>query len=224
MLLVRGLFGTIAMVFAFKSLSYLPAGEASSVFACSPILTMTLSKLILKEASSFWDLLCALLALLGVWLIAGISTSDIDGDQRLLGTFLSLLGACLSAAGFVCVRGMGTRVHFMLSVLALGVIGTPITAFLGGREAIHQLVANHKGTAVMLFGSFSAFAAQCSLSKGLQLTKAGQGIIIKNLEVPFVYGLALVVLGETSSAPRILGSLLVLCAVVIIGLRSHIKA
>ncbi|PXF39863.1 Solute carrier family 35 member G1 [Gracilariopsis chorda] len=224
MLFIRGLFGTVAMVLAFKSLSYLPAGEACSIFACGPILTMILSKLVLKDTCAVHDVLCALVALLGVWLIADPSTANSNGGQHVVGALLVLVCALFSAAGYVCVRGMGTRVHFMLSVFALGIIGTPVTAFLGGREAMHQIVYNRRGTAVMLLGSLSAFCAQTCLNKGLQSSKAGQGIIMKNLEVPFVYVLALLVLGEKSSVPRILGSFLVVCAVAIVGWRSQIKS
>ncbi|KAI0558648.1 EamA-like transporter [Gracilaria domingensis] len=222
MLFIRGLFGTFAMVFVFKSLSYLPAGEATFIFACSPILTMLLSKVVLREASSVWDMVCALLALLGVWLIASPDASDVDDDQHIFGALIVLLGACFLAAGFVGVRGMGTRVHFMLSVFALGIIGTPVTAVLGGYAAMDQLLSNQRGTGVMFLGSLSAFGAQSFLNKGLQSSKAGQGIILKDLEVPFVYILELLVLGEKSSAVRISGSLLVVCAVVIMRFRSRI--
>ncbi|CAN8072810.1 unnamed protein product [Agarophyton chilense] len=216
LLAVRGVFGTIAMVLCFHSLSYLPAGEATAIFAFSPVITILLLKFVLNETTSIWDMALALVGILGIWLIAAPSSV---GDQHIIGALMLLIAACFAAAGYVCVRGMGTQVHFMLSVFALGVIGVPVTAVLGGKEAFHQILTNHKGTGILTLGSFAAFFAQSCLNKGLQSCKAGKGIIMKNLEVPLAYTLGLLFLDERPAMLRVFGSILVISAVVLVGLR-----
>ncbi|KAI0564387.1 hypothetical protein FGB62_26g15 [Gracilaria domingensis] len=98
----------------------------------------------LKETSSVWDIICALIGICGVVLIAGPNASK----QDILGAVFAFLSACFAAAAYVCVRGMGTRVHFMLSVFALGAVGVLVTAVYGGKDVFRQIVHNHDGVAV----------------------------------------------------------------------------
>ncbi|KAI0564380.1 EamA-like transporter [Gracilaria domingensis] len=215
-LAVRGLFGTLAMTLVFCSLAYVPAGEATAIFAFSPILTMILSKLVLRETASIWDIVCAILGVFGIWLIADPNTS---GDQHVAGAIFILIGACFAAMAYVSVRRMGTDVHFMLSVFALGAVGIPVVALFGGKEAFQHVLSNHRGTGIVLLGSLAAFFAQSCLNKGLQSCKAGQAVVVKNLEVPSAYMLGILLLDERPTMARFLGSIVVVAAVVLIGVQ-----
>lgn len=215
-LFLRGLLGTAAMVCAFNSLKFLPAGEATSIFAFSPIITIFLSKVVLNETTSVWDVTCAVVGFVGIILIGN---PDASGPLWILGAVLVFCGACFSACAYVCVRRMGFNVHFMLSVFSLGVCGVPVTALLGGRVALQQILTNKVGTGIVFLGSFGSFFGQICLTKGLQMSNAGQGIIMKNLEVPVAYLLSIIVLGERPTPTRIQGSILVVSAVVIVGIR-----
>lgn len=219
-LLLRGILGTAAMVCAFHSLKFLPAGEATSIFAFSPIITIFLSRIVLREATSLWDVTCAVVGLVGIMLIGNPEAS---GALWIFGAVSVFCGACFSACAYVCVRRMGFNVHFMLSVFSLGVCGVPATAFLGGRIAIRQILTNKVGTGIVFVGSFGSFLGQICLTKGLQMSNAGQGIIMKNLEVPVAYLLSIIVLGERPTFTRIEGSVLVVSAVIIVGIRQLLQ-
>ncbi|KAI0564385.1 EamA-like transporter [Gracilaria domingensis] len=143
-LFIRGVCGSIAIILVYASVAYLPAGVVSAISASSPVLTMMLSWVFLKETSSVWDIICALIGICGVLLIAGPNASK----QDILGVVLAFLSACFEAAGYVCVRGMGTHVHFMLSAFAIGAVCVPATAIYGGKEMLRQIVHNHDGVAV----------------------------------------------------------------------------
>ncbi|KAI0564386.1 solute carrier family 35 member G1 [Gracilaria domingensis] len=143
-LFMRGICGSMALVLVYVSVAYLPAGVVSAITAFSPVLTMVLSWMFLKETSSVWDIMCALFGICGVLLITGPNASK----QDILGVVLAFLSACFAAAAYVCVRYMGTHVHFMLSVFAIGAVCVPATAIYGGKEMFRQIVHNHEGVAV----------------------------------------------------------------------------
>ncbi|CAN8068678.1 unnamed protein product [Agarophyton chilense] len=214
-LFLLGVFGCMAMVFVYEALSYLPAGDVTAVFAFTPIITMLLSKVILKEATSFWDIVCGLLGMIGVWMIAGPESSEKDA----LGVVFVLLGSVSAALAYICVRGLGTSVHFMIGVFASGAAGIPITAVLGGQNAFHQIITNLKGTGIMLLGCLAGFLAQCCTNRGFQLCNPGVGVIMMTLEIPFGYLFSMWLLDEKPSSWKIVGSILVIAAVFTVGVR-----
>ncbi|KAI0563146.1 EamA-like transporter [Gracilaria domingensis] len=219
-LFLRGTLGCIGLIAYYKALTYLPAGEVTAVFAFTPVLTMLLAKLILKEENTLWDVVCSILGIVGVWLIACPN----GGGENMLGVLLVLISIFSSSFAYICVRGMGSEVHFMLCVFAFGAIAFPTTSYLGGHNALHQIFTNHKGTGIILLGSLWGFLAQCCLNRGLQLCNAGEGVIMMNLEVPTGYFLGLWLLGEKPSFLRIVGSTLVVSAVIMVGMRRLMKS
>lgn len=216
LLLLRGVIGAVGMLCLFSALNYIPAGEVISIFAFSPILTMVLSRVVLTEHIHTVDGLCAILGLIGVFLIAQKGEAE---TSHWLGCFLAFCGACAASTGYVCVRSMGTNVHFMLSVFSLSTFCVIGAAGLGQKEAMQPLLTNRSGAFVIVLASVCAFLGQSCLNKGLQLCHAGPGTIMRNLDVPIVYLLGIALLGEKPTVVRLSGSVLVVLASVLVGIR-----
>lgn len=216
LLLTRGVIGSAGMLCLFSALNFIPAGEVISIFSFSPIITMILSRILLAEQIHVLDGGCAILGLIGVFLIAQKGETE---TSHWLGCFLAFCGACAASTGYVCVRSMGTNVHFMLSVFSLSVFCVIGAAGLGQLEAMKPLITNGPGSLVIILASACAFWGQCCLNKGLQLCHAGPGTIMRNLDVPLVYLLGIALLGEKPTFTRLSGSVLVVLASVLVGVR-----
>jgi len=123
------------------------------------------------------------------------------------------------SAAYVTIRSLGTGIHFMQSVLSHGLGTIVVGVLMGGAMSPSQLLAHKEGTLHIIISSLFAFAGQCCMNKGLQLCRAGPGLLIRNLDVPVAYILGLLFLGETVSLLGIIGSFLVFFSAVMIGVR-----
>ncbi|CAN8068488.1 unnamed protein product [Agarophyton chilense] len=223
LLAFRGFIGACGMLCCYESLNYIPAGEMISIFSFSPVITMGLSHFLLREHVSLLDLLSAVIGLFGVFLIAHPDDSQ-SASSRVFGCIAAFCGACFASTGYVCVRRMGANVHFMLSVLSLSMCCVIGSFMLGPVHVLSPIFTNATGSFIVLLSSVFAFLGQCCLNKGLQLCRAGPGVLMRNLDVPLVYLLAVVVLNEKPDATRLVGSSLVIVATLMVGVRKILNA
>lgn len=236
LLILRGCFGGVGLVCLFKALSLLPVGPCICIFFIGPIFTMILSNITLGERVTVGEIAAAFISLFGIVLVAQPSTGfdavALDGfvgifgiSQHVAGALLALAGAALSACAYVTVRSLGKGIHFMLSVLSLGVVSGTIAIFpLGGFTTLADIIANPKGSAVVFVSVCCAFMGQCTLNKGLQHCRAGPGVLLRNLDVPIAYILGIAFLSEIPSFLGFVGSALVFCSALFIGMRQVFRS
>lgn len=95
-LILRGIFGTLALVLFFYTLHHLPMAMAVTVQYLSPIFTTILTSLVLKEIFFKGQALFFLFSFMGVFFIQGASAVELT--PLLLGVFGALFSACAYAS------------------------------------------------------------------------------------------------------------------------------
>lgn len=229
LLAFRGITGSLAMYALFAALRLLPVGDAITIYFFTPVITMALSSIVLHERIAFIHAIAAVISFIGVILVSrpdfGLSSTPlVTVSDRVFGALLALASAFLSSAVYVTIRHLGTSIHYMLSVFSLGVACFLTSSLAGGIIGPRALIANKEGASAVLLSTFFAFAGQTTFNKGLQHCRAGPGALIRSLDVPMTYILAMVFLHEEPTVIRIIGSGLVLLASVMIGLRQIFRS
>lgn len=224
LLALRGVFSALGILTIFNSFQVLPVGDAVAIYFCSPVIAMLLSALLLSESVSVVEIVCSIVSLSGVLLISRPDFSmRSTTSERLWGCANAFASAFLLSSGFVMVRLMGTSVHFMMSVLSPSLIGVPVAIMAGGTFSVNSVFYNQGGTFFMLLATLSGFAGQSCSIQGMQHCRAGPALLTSTLEVPFVYGMGLLFLGEKPSWASLTGSCLVMGTAVFIGWRRIAK-
>lgn len=221
-LVIRGCLGAVALLAYAISLSLIPVGDAAAIFFTCPVFTLMFARVFIGEHVSGWDAIASILSLLGGMLISSPSTTDVSipTHDRILGSALVLLAAVISGLSFTIIRKLGTSIHFLLSVIALGSTTAPLGIVFGGLFNPLAIAQNVKaGVFIMAMSGVCSFISQCALSKGLQLSKAGPAVMVMNLEVPMTYILAAVTIGEIPPTTRMLGAGLVVLSAVMIAMQ-----
>lgn len=224
LLIVRGGSGAFGLICMFNALQKLPVGDAVAIFFCSPVIIMLLSGAILGEPITGLHCFAAVASFGGILLIARPGFNDETGiiskRDRIIGSLAAFASAWFNGFEYVIVRGLGTSIHFMTSVLALSIASVIASIPLGGPIGLESLLGNREGTANIMLSVLFAFLAQVCANKGLQYCRAGPGGLTRNLDVPISYLLGLLFLGEKPSWLSSVGSCIVLSATFMIALQS----
>lgn len=229
-IILRGIAGGLTCIALYASIDYIEPGNAEAIYFMSPALVLAMSHIFLHERATLVDAILAIVSISGA-VVVSTSSSSSAGEQlnsssanRLVGALFAVIGAFLNATGLVLVRSIVTSTHFMLLVLSLGMCSIPMTLLAGGLVTPAQVMDEWKGPAFALACAVFAFIAQTLMHWGLKYTRAGTGSLIRNLEVPFVFVLAIILLNERPTLKSIVGSLLVIGSAVVIGLRQLFRS
>jgi drug/metabolite transporter (DMT)-like permease len=134
-LILRGLFGGMAVLLYFQALAHLPVGIATLLNSSWPVFVALFSFLFLHEPMGFRPLLALLVTSIGVLLIVLGSSLDHSpgGDVTRLGTSgliwgcMGLCSAIFSAAAVTTIRSMRKKEGSWEIFLAFSLIGTVVT-------------------------------------------------------------------------------------------------
>ena len=225
LLVFRGFTGAFGVLAGTLSLKYLPMGDAVSLFFSSSVITLILSNLVLSESITVLDCIAAIVSFGGVLLISrpdGDLVSHASTTHRLIGSICAISAAFLASAAYVTIRSLGASLHYMLNVIALAVATLIISIPMGGFTPPEAIIHNKWGSFYAIVGSLAGLTGQICLTKGLQHCNAGPGLLIRNLDIPLAYVLGMVFLGEKPTPVRLLGSTMVLCTAIMIGVRKII--
>jgi len=120
-LILRGVFGTIALTLFFFTIKYLPVSLATTLQYLSPIFTAVFAIFILGEPMAKRQFLFFGLSFLGVFVIKGFSP---EISMLLLGA--AVLSAIFSGLGYNCIRKLKSTDHPLVVVFYFPLIATPI--------------------------------------------------------------------------------------------------
>lgn len=231
MLAVRGVSGACCLISLYNSLTLIPVGDTTAIFFLSPAFTMILSHFLLGEHVTSVDVGAILLAVAGAFLITRPNSSDVSPTatlvvpfaNRLLGSALATLAAFLGATSYTIIRSLGTSFHFITSVFSLAVCSCIASIYFGGAISLTRLQDYGWDGAAIVLSSLLAFLAQVTITTGLQRCRAGPGVLVNTVEVPFSYILGVLFLHEAVSPMRIFGACMIVSAVLSIGVKQILK-
>lgn len=230
LMVCRGVVGAATSACLYSAFTYIPTGDATAIFFVGPAFTIFFSAILLGESVTPLDIVTAVISITGATLISSssgdsseASVDSFSAHQHVIGCVFAFLAAVLGSLVYVLIRSVVTSMHFMLPILSLGIGELLMSLALGGGMSLTQMMENLSGVAMALGAGICAFVAQMFMQTGLRHCNAGSGSLIRNLEVPFVYVLGMMVLREVPTVMRIFGSLLVVSAAGIVGAKQMLR-
>lgn len=198
LLILRGLFGTIAMVLYFYTIANIPLGEAVILNKTSPFFVTILAYYLMRESISINTIFALIIGFVGIFFVIQPFDLVISTDH-----ILAILGGFFAAAAYTTIKKIkdiyDARI-IMLSFMGVGTI-LPLLIFLFTPYAQFQV---HTGFFVWsLIGLMAVLStvSQWFLTRAYSLSKASIIGVIGYSSIPFAVGFG-IMLGD--SIPNIL--------------------
>ena len=222
-LILRGLTGATAMNMMIYSVKHMPLADARVIFLTSPVYTMLLGRIFLKESVSKFDFIATLLGLGGVVLIGrpsflfGSLGKSFASNNIWLPTVLAVLSAIFFSFAIILVRKMSQEVSTRVVVFYFALVGSVsslLVSLISG-EFKYPDCGTHDVVYVIISGTLSYFAQLLS-TKACQLEKASVVTLVRTTGIAFSFILQLIFLNVIPNGLSIGGAILILlCNVVI---------
>lgn len=196
LLLTRGLFGFLAMILFFYTITTIPLGEAITLNKTSPLFVTILAYYILKEQLSLVTFFALIIGFLGVVLIVKPVGMSISYEH-----FLGVLGGFFAAAAYTTIKKIkdiyDTRI-IMLSFVSMGTLLPAllflIAPYVNAPESLEFMFPTFSySTSLKVWLLIIIMAFIATLSQWL-LTKAYSGSnlsiigVISYTNIPFAVG------------------------------------
>lgn len=174
LLILSGALIGVNWILLFEAYNYTTVATATLCYYMEPTIVILLSPLFFRERLTAKKLLCALLAVLGMFLVSGAAGQGLPQGNALLGILYGLGAACLYAAVVImnkCIRNVDPYLKTILQLASASVCITPYLALTGqfshvrldGFSVLMLLIVGlvHTGIAYTLyFGSTDGLKAQ----------------------------------------------------------------
>ncbi|MGE3800689.1 MAG: DMT family transporter [Candidatus Kapaibacterium sp.] len=186
LLILRGLFGYIAMSCYFWTLGELPVADAIVIQYISPIFTILFAYMFLKEEAKGGIWLAALLCMVGVVLIA-----KPEGEGSLLVAAIGLMGAILAGAAYVTVRALRESDNAYTIVFYFPLVSLPFSIIASIQSSQFHIPSTLNSWGILLGICLTSYLGQIFLTKGLEKESASRAILVNYITVAFglVFGL-----------------------------------
>lgn len=210
LLLLRGLFGSTALICFYAAVVHLPLAEATVIQQTSPLYTALLAAWLLRERLEPRVLVSIAICFAGVLAIArpeSLFGAGVAPDFPWQFAFVAVLGAALSSLAYVTVRRLGQRHPPLLVVFFFPVVTVPLSAPF----ALTAWVAPGAVGWLLLaaIGVVTQFG-QIALTKGLAREPAGRATTVGYLQIAFATLFGAVVFDALPDAASWLGMALIL--------------
>lgn len=120
LLILRGIFGTIALIGFFATIAHIPLATAATLQNLSPIFTTIFAVLFLKEEVRLIQWLLFILAFVGVSFIQGFTI-----NTETIWMVIGIASAMGSAAAYTCIGKIGTKEHPLVIIFYFPLVTIP---------------------------------------------------------------------------------------------------
>jgi drug/metabolite transporter (DMT)-like permease len=202
---LRGLYGSAAMILLFVAIQLAGAGRGTLFNSTNPLFSILVGAIMFRERLGKSSVVGAIVCFIGIGVIFWDSSSP-----SLLGDGLGLLSGFL--AGFSFQYTKRARINngadiIYLSVCASGILATFWTAPQGLALDLPSLL-------LLLASAICGYAGQISLTWGVKFMKASEAGILSFLKIPITIAFGLF-LGEGLSWRFAVGTLVVIAGLVV---------
>ena len=218
LLVLRGVFGFMALSCFFFALTRLPLADVTVLHFTNPVFTAVLAALLLHERLGSREVLGLLVSLSGVVLVAQPSWLFGSGarDLDLLAVGAALGGAFFSALAYIAVRDLGKTEHHLVVVFYFPLIATPLSIPAMLPHAMWPTLSE----CVLLFGvAVVTQIAQVYLTKGLHAERAARAMSISYVQILFAATWGLMFFDELPTPLGIAGAVLVVAGTLLVNWR-----
>ena len=210
LLVIRGLFGSLALTCFYFSLVHLPLADATVIQYTNPIFTAVLAVWVLGERMPPRAIIFVATSLAGVLMVA--RPGFLGGASALIDPLhvaIALLGALSSASAYVMVRRLRGIDHPLVIVLYFPLVTVPLT--------FPFVIAGWTWPSpwewALLLGIGAATqAGQVYMTRGLQLESAGRATSVGYLQIVFAAGWGVLVFREMPDAWSFMGAAVIIAS------------
>lgn len=223
LLLLRGLLGFAGLVFFFYAVTTLPLAEVTVIHYLNPLFTAVLAALVLKERMSPLLALALLTGLAGVAMVARPSFLFGTGSSLPpLGVASALAGSLVAAGAYTTVRQLRKTDHPLVIVFYFSLVAVPASIPLV--VPVFIMPQGIEWLWLLLIGVTTQIA-QVHMTRGLALVPAGPGTAVGYVQIAFAATWGALFFAERPGLFTALGTLLVLCAVLLVAFAArHARA
>jgi drug/metabolite transporter (DMT)-like permease len=207
LLVLRGIFGSLALACFIFSLVHLPLGEATLIQYTNPVFAIVIAALWYHEHIGPRELVALIASMLGVLLIARpVAIFGGSQDAVPLGyVAIALGGAACSGAAYATIRRLGAE-DSRVVVFYLPLLQIPMALpFVIGHWRNPSLVE----WAMLIGAGVATQAAQTYMTRGLQLERTARATTAGYLQIVFAAAWAVLVFGERFTWWTIIGALVI---------------
>ncbi len=196
-LLMRGLFGFVAMALFFYTITAIPLGEAITLNKTSPLFVALLAWLLMRERLSAYGILALFVGFAGIAFITKPFGISIGFEH-----FLGLLGGFFAACAYVTIKRIRDLYDSRVIVLSFVTTGTVLPALLfllaphiqPPRELAFlfpDFILPHdwRSWGLVTVLGLTATLSQWLLTRAYSLGKAGIVGVVSYANIPFAVGL-----------------------------------
>ncbi|MDQ7042128.1 MAG: DMT family transporter [Sulfurimonas sp.] len=229
LLFTRGLFGFIAMILFFYTITTIPLGEAITLNKTSPLFVAILAYYLLGEHLSRQSVLALLIGFMGIVLITKPFEIDLSYEH-----VLGILGGFFAAAAYTTIKKIKNIYDSRIIVLSFVGVGTllPALLFISGNFFEVPLVLEFLfpkfiipiGVSVWLLLIFMALISTLSqwlLTKAYSSSKLSIIGVISYTNIPFAIGFGFLLGDKFPDFLTFLGISFIILAGVLIGFKKN---
>eukprot|EP00834_Sanchytrium_tribonematis_P002992 NODE_105_length_19280_cov_0.929461.p5 type:complete len:342 gc:universal NODE_105_length_19280_cov_0.929461:16139-15114(-) len=205
MLNLRGFLGGFQIYLYFSAMQYLPIAMATALFMTTPVYTLFLGAIFLKELITKRKVLAIFIAITGIVLVSH-PTSWSSNPNDFYGSLFAIGEAITTAFIVIVIKKIG-KIHysilvFYLSVymLILGLLLSSTTGFPA--LSVHQIF-------LVLLSCICAFLGQALLNAGVQKVSSVTSMTVRSLDVVFAFIFG-ILLGDEILFTGMIGTVFVL--------------
>jgi len=219
MLVVRSVMGASNLCVHFYGVKHMPIADANMISAASPIWTVIMSRIFLKEPMKPFDIVNVIITLTGILFIIrppfvfGYDESFEFDQQYYIAAVIVFCGTFMQAGVYIFLRAL-KGIHYSVTLSMFGTIGTLEASILMstlGRPCLPACGA----TRLMMVGiGLLSFIGQICLTISLQLEEAGKVSIMRKAgDILFAFLFQIFIFQDYPGVWSIIGAILVSVAV-----------
>lgn len=206
LLIYRGLFGTAALMMYFYTLQNMPLASAVTIQYLSPIFTIIIAGIVLKEPPRAIQWLFFLVSFAGVVMVKGFDPR-ISVPELLIG----IGSAICSASAYNFIRKLKDFDDPLVVVFYFPLVTVPI---IGSYTAFHWVIPSLTDWIILILIGLATTVAQIFMTKGYQLEKAANISNYNYLGSVYAIAFGFILFSETISLLGYSGIFLILFGVI----------
>jgi len=206
LLILRGLFGTAALIMYFYTLQNMPLASAVTIQYLSPIFTIIIAGIMLKEPPRAIQWLFFIISFAGVVMVKGF-----DPRISIPELIIGITAAVCSAMAYNFIRKLKDFDHPLVVVFYFPMVTVPI---VGIYTAFHWVNPDLTEWVILILIGLATTVAQIFMTKGYQLEKAANVSNYNYLGTVYAIAIGFFMFSETINLLGYLGIFLILFGVI----------
>jgi len=242
----QGFLGGFLLLALFEAVARMPLGDSTAIFFSSPVFTMVLSSIVLKEPCGVWRVLVAITLLTGVIILTrppslfpALPNNDMhqsnfhikdhgiaDGDDDVYDVLgvVSALAVPLLSAWIVIIIRQAKHVHYSVLLFWFGV-GALIVSIIG-LFALDNDIMFHDWQLRQWILSFmiavSSILGIIMMTKAVFLLMPSKVMVVRSFEVVVAYILQVTLFEVPTHWSDVVGTICIISAVIAMGVEDYL--